>query len=104
MVCVSPDVPFRCKAQRDGDGAELQVSEGYNTCHLVGGGNGRISERLLENDSLCYLSPDFTAVSYREERELTVQQPEEEICESDFPSSSVSSPKLQLPLSKKKKK
>lgn len=67
-------------------------------------GNARISERLLENDSLCYLSPDFTADSYREERELTVQQPEEEICESDFPSSSVSSQSFNSPLSKKKKK
>lgn len=67
-----------------------------------GGGDGRISERLLENDSLCYLSPDFTADSYREERELTVQQPEEEICESDFPSS-ISSPNLQLPPFQKKK-
>lgn len=37
----------------------------------VGGG---ISESLLENDSLCYLSSDFLADSYQEERELTVQQ------------------------------
>lgn len=66
-------------------------------------GEERISERLLENDSLCYLSPDFTADSYQEERDLTVHQPEEKICESDFP------PPLSPPqsfcshLSKKKK-
>lgn len=69
-------------------------------------GEERISERLLENDSLCYLSPDFTADSYQEERDLTVHQPKEEICESDFPPppSSLSSPKLLLPPFQKKKK
>lgn len=67
-------------------------------------GNGRISERLLENDSLCYLSPDFTGDSYREERELTEQQPEEEICESDFPPPPSPPQTFNSPLSKKKMK
>lgn len=48
-------------------------------------GKKRISESLLENDSLCYLSSDFLADSYQEERELTVHQQEKKICESDFP-------------------
>lgn len=42
------------------------------------GGEERISESLLENDSLCYLSSDFLADSYQEERELTVRQRGEE--------------------------
>lgn len=63
----------------------LEVSEGYNMYHFVVRGKKRISESLLENDSLCYLSSDFLADSYQEERELTVQQREKKICESDFP-------------------
>lgn len=64
----------------------LEVSEGYNMYHfVVRGEKKRISESLLENDSLCYLSSDFLADSYQEERELTVQQREKKICESDFP-------------------
>ena len=45
----------------------------------------RISESLLENDSLCYLSSYFLVDSYQEERELTVHQWEKKICELDFP-------------------
>lgn len=48
-------------------------------------GGGRISENLLENDSLCYLSSGSLADSYQEERELTVHHQEKKICESDFP-------------------
>lgn len=33
---------------------------------------GKISESLLENDSLCYLTSDSLADSYQEERELTM--------------------------------
>lgn len=46
--------------------------------HFVVSERGGISESLLENDSLCYLSSDFLADSYQEERELTVQQRGEE--------------------------
>lgn len=63
----------------------LEVSKGYNMYHFVVRGKKRISESLLENDILCYLSSDFLADSYHEERELTVQQQEKKICESDFP-------------------
>lgn len=87
-------------SRRDGDGAELRCQKDVIRVILGGG----VSERLLENDSLCYLSPDFTADSYREEREVTARQPEEETCESDFPSSSISKPSAPPPFPKKKMK
>lgn len=66
---------IRRKFANSRDAAEPDVSKGYNMFHFaVSEGGGRISESLLENDSLCYLSSDFLADSYQEERELTVQQ------------------------------
>lgn len=65
-------------------------------------GGGRISESLLENDSLCYLSSDFLADSYQEERELTVHHREKKYVSQTFPSSLLS-PKLEIPLPKNEK-
>lgn len=69
-------------------------------CIFLWQGEKRISESLLENDSLCYLSSDFLADSYQEEKELTVHHREKKICESDFP---LLSPKLEIPLPKMKR-
>lgn len=43
------------------------------------GGKKGISERLLENDSLCYSSSDSLADSYQEEREVSTQRKGENI-------------------------
>ena len=68
-----------------------------------GGEKKRISESLLENDSLCYSSSDFLADSYQEERELAVHQREKKICESDFPLLPPPFPKAWDPPSKNEK-
>lgn len=92
-----------CKSKEDWDGAGLEVSKGYNMYLLVVVvGGGRISESLLENDSLCYLSSDFLADSYQEERELTVHHREKKYVSQTFPSSLLS-PKLEIPLPKNEK-
>ena len=70
---------------------------------VVRGGKKRISESLLENDSLCYSSSDFLADSYQEERELAVHQREKKICESDFPLLPPPFPKAWDPPSKNEK-
>ncbi len=64
---------------------DLKCQKDIICIFLWWGGKKRISESLLENDSLCYLSSDFLADSYQEERELTVHHREKKICESDFP-------------------
>ena len=72
-------------------------------CIFLWWGKKGISESLLENDSLCYLSSDSLADSYQEEREVTVHHREKKICESDFPLLLPPFPKTWDPPSKNEK-
>lgn len=50
------------------------VSGGCNAFHFAAGKRKELVKASRKNDSLCYLSSDFLADSYQEERELTVLQ------------------------------
>lgn len=91
------------KFSKDWDGNGLQLSTGYiNIVYIYILVGKTISESLVENDSLCYLSSDSLADSYQKERELSVHHRGKKYVSQTFPSSLLS-PKLEIPLPKMKR-